>query len=116
MAGGELRLGTASMYMADVYHHTTIKSINKYPFTWLHFCGQTKTSRAKSVASCFGMKEDQLDLDGSKFLCPPPPGALCYWPLSDFSLLLSSRISIRRVSHCARVRGVLVFRYCSPSR
>jgi hypothetical protein len=46
--------------MADVYHHITIKSINKYPFTWLHICGQTKISRAKSVASCFGTKEDQI--------------------------------------------------------
>src|ERR1700751_1088817 len=61
MAGGELRLGTASMYMAYVYHHIAVKSINKYPFTWLHICGQTKTSRAKSVASCFGMKEDQAN-------------------------------------------------------
>src|ERR1700758_3163754 len=65
MAGGELRLGTASMYMAGVYHNITTKSINKYPFTWLHICGQTKTSRAKSVASCFGMKEDQTNGDSA---------------------------------------------------
>src|ERR1700747_2104891 len=62
MAGGELRLGTASMYMAGVYHHITIKSINKYPFTWLHICGQTNTSRAKSGASCFATKEDQFKI------------------------------------------------------
>jgi hypothetical protein len=50
MAGGELRLGTASMYMAhDICIRRNVQATICI-FTWLHFCTCATAFLAKSIA------------------------------------------------------------------
>src|SRR5260370_5153923 len=57
MAGGEFRLGTDSIYMANQCHNQNVKSTIISPITWLHSTGHFPGMQSNSNLYRFGKRE-----------------------------------------------------------
>src|SRR5260370_31952089 len=70
MAGGEFRLGTDSIYMANQCHNQNAKSTIISPITWLHFSGHFPGMQSNSNLYRFGKREVRFSYGDWEYFNP----------------------------------------------